>query len=159
MRAKMNLAEDLGRILVSRRETIAVAETTPGGLISASIVAIPGSSAYYDRGIVAYSKAAKIEALAIEAGELERAGAVSEETAKLLSEAIRKVSGTTYGLAETGIAGPVRGRSPKPIGTVHIALAGPGGTEVETLLLEGDRETIQQGISKKAIMFAISRLG
>ena len=144
-------AEELGRLLTERAETVAVAETTTGGLISAAIVAVPGSSAYFDRGIVAYSKAAKIESLGVNEAELSENGAVSAETAGLLAEAVRKVAGITYGLAETGIAGPIQGRSPKPIGTAHVAVAGPSGTTSRELLLDGDRLAIQEGIAREAI--------
>ena len=151
-------AAELGRILKERGHNLAVAETTTGGMLSALIVSVPGSSAYFDRGIVAYSKASKVESLRIEAGDLDRFGAVSRETAGLLAESVRTVSRTTFGLAETGIAGPIQGRSPKPIGTAFVAMAGPEGTEVKDLLVPGDRAAIQKGIAKEAILFAIEQL-
>jgi PncC family amidohydrolase len=139
-------------------ETLSVAETTTGGLISASIIAVPGSSAYYDRGIVAYSKASKIESLGIPEGRLAELGAVSPETAELLAISVRKMAGTTYGLAETGIAGPIAGRSPKPIGTAHVAFAGPRGVRTMSLQLEGDRQEIQRSIAQQAVSFALACL-
>jgi PncC family amidohydrolase len=151
----LNRSEELGRILRERNETIAVAETTTGGLISARIVAIAGSSAYFDRGIVAYSKASKVASLGIDERRLDDLGAVSSECAALFAEAIRDLAGTTYGLAETGIAGPIRGRSPKPIGTAYVALAGPKGTDALMLELEGDRQAIQMGIAEQAIDFVV----
>lgn len=153
-----NGAEELGRLLKERGETLAVAETTTGGMISARIIAVPGSSAYYDRGVVAYSKASKTESLGIAESELDRHGAVSPETARLLAEAVRDLSRTTYGLAETGIAGPILGRSPKPVGTAYVACAGPKGTDVVALQVDGDRAAIQQGIAGEAISFLISLL-
>ncbi len=153
-----NPGQVLGQLLRQKDETIAVAETTTGGLVSARIVAIPGSSAYFDRGIVAYSKASKIASLGIDEAKLDELGAVSPECAALLAESIRDLSGTTYGLAETGIAGPIRGRSAKPIGTAYVALAGPKETEVLTLALEGDRQAIQQGIADEAIDFVVKCL-
>lgn len=152
------MAEEVGRLLKTRAETIAVAETTAGGLVSAAIVSVAGSSAYFDRGIVAYSKAAKVESLGVTEGALSEHGAVSVETASLLASAVRKVAGTTYGLAETGIAGPIQGRSPKPIGTAFLALAGPAGVETKDLLLEGDRAAIQEGIRDAALEFMIEVL-
>lgn len=155
----MTESDELGKLLSGCGGTIAIAETTTGGLISATIVAVPGSSVYFDRGIVAYSKAAKIESLGISEEKLDTFGAVSEETAELLAISVRTLSGTTYGLAETGIAGPIPGRSPKPIGMAHIAFAGPDGVDVTTVQLEGDRKNIQKGIVLEAIAFAIKCLG
>ncbi len=151
----MSEPEELGRLLSERNETIAVAETTSGGLICARIVSVPGSSAYFDRGVVAYSKVSKIESLGVEACELDRFGAVSPETAGLLATAVRDLAKTTYGLAETGIAGPIQGRSPKPIGTVYVGLAGPKVTEQLALQFDGLREDIQAGIADEAIAFAV----
>ena len=151
----MSEPEELGRLLSERNETIAVAETTSGGLICARIVSVPGSSAYFDRGVVAYSKVSKIESLGVEACELDRFGAVSPETAGLLATAVRDLAKTTYGLAETGIAGPIQGRSPKPIGTVYVGLVGPKGTEQLALQFDGLREDIQAGIADEAIAFAV----
>jgi len=151
----LNGAEELGRVLKERNETIAVAETTTGGLICAKIVSIAGSSAYFDRGVVAYSKASKVESLGVSEAQLEALGAVSPETAELLAVSVRELAGTTYGLAETGIAGPIQGRSSKPIGTAHIALSGAEGVEITTIELVGDRQAIQEGIAREAIAFVV----
>lgn len=151
----MTAAERLKELLAARGETVAVAETTAGGLVSAAIVGVPGSSAVFDRGVVAYSKASKIASLGIDESDLTANGAVSPEMAALMAEAVRKLAGTTYGVAETGIAGPIRGRSPKPIGTVHVAVAGPAGTQTRSLVLTGDRQVIREGIAEAAIAFLI----
>ena len=154
----MESSEILGRTLKGRGETIAVAETTTGGLISSKIVAVPGSSVYFDQGIVAYSRTSKIDTLGLDSAVLDEFGAVSAQAAKALAEAVRSISGTTYGLAETGIAGPILGRSPKPVGTAYIALAGPKGTLVSEVGLHGSRETIRAGIAEKALDFAVVSL-
>ena len=133
-------------MLTERGETVAVAETTAGGLVSAALVAIPGSSAYFERGIVAYSKASKLTSLGMDEATLDSNGAVSSARAAVMAEAVRGLAGATYGLAETGIAGPIRGRSPKPIGTAHLAVAGPEGVVTRDVLLEGDRTGIREGI-------------
>ena len=152
----MESSERLGELLTARGDTISVAETTAGGLISSLIVSVPGSSAYFERGIVAYSQAAKVESLGISADDLAEHGAVSVETASLLAQAVRSLSGTTYGLAETGIAGPIRGRSQKPLGTVHIAVAGPEETGTRSLVLEGGRQDIRDGIAREAVAFLVT---
>lgn len=140
-------------MLTERGETVAVAETTAGGLVSAALVAIPGSSAYFERGVVAYSKASKLTSLGMDEATLDSNGAVSSATAAVMAEAVRGLAGATYGLAETGIAGPIRGRSPKPIGTVHLAVAGPDGVLTRDVLLEGDRTGIREGIVGSALAF------
>ena len=152
------ILEALAHILKERGETIAVAETTTGGLICSKVVAIPGSSAYFHQGIVAYSRNSKIQTLGLDPALLDQFGAVSRETAKALAEAVRSTSGTTHGLAETGIAGPIRGRSPKPLGTAYIALAGPNATQVVDFKLQGDRQQIQEGIAEKALEFVVESL-
>ena len=152
----MSEPEELGRLLSERNETIAVAETTSGGLICARIVSVPGSSAYFDRGVVAYSKVSKIESLGVEACELDRFGAVSPETAGLLATAVRDLAKTTYGLAETGIAGPIRGRSPKPVGSACIAVCGPSGPLSLSCTFAGDRQEIRRQIAERALETAAS---
>ncbi len=145
------IAEQLGHVLRQKNWTLAVAETTTGGLISARIVAVPGSSAYYERGVVAYSKASKLEMLQMDVMVMKTHGAVSAETAMAMAIGIRKVSGATLGLAETGIAGPIVGRSPKPVGTAFVAIDGPMGTPCETFLFDGDRDAIRAQIAEAAL--------
>ncbi len=144
---ELALEEELGKILTQEGWTIAVAETTAGGLISARIVGLPGSSAYFERGIVAYSKGSKIELLGITEEALAEYGAVSEETAKALAEGIKRISGSTFGLAETGIAGPIAGKSPKPVGSACIAVAGPSAIRSGSFVFEVDRSQISSSIS------------
>ena len=148
---ELALEEELGNILTQEGWTIAVAETTAGGLISARIVGLPGSSAYFERGIVAYSKGSKIELLGITEEALAEYGAVSEETAKALAEGIKRISGSTFGLAETGIAGPIAGKSPKPVGSACIAVAGPSAIRSGSFVFEGDRSQIRSRISEKSL--------
>ncbi len=150
------LEAQLGRWLTRRGWTLAVAETTTGGLISSRIVGVPGSSAYFDRGIVVYSKASKVEMLGVSEALLEMYGAVSEETATALARGVRQISGATLGLAETGIAGPLRGRSPKPIGFACIVLATPQDTRCEAFVFEGDRQEIRDQIAEQALALAVS---
>ena len=145
----------LGKVLRERDWTIAVAETTTGGLISARIVSVPGSSAYYERGVIAYSKASKREMLGIDVKVLEAYGAVSTEAARAMAKGLQRTSGANLGLAETGIAGPIRGRSPKPIGTAYIALASAEGVVCGDFQFNGDRDAIRWAISEAALQMAI----
>ena len=148
----------MGRLLTDRGWTISVAETTAGGLISARILAVPGSSAYFDSGIVAYSKRSKVQMLGIDEGVLGGSGAVSEEAALALADGVRRRSDTTFGLAETGIAGPVRGRSPKPIGTAYIAIVGEGIRRCDTCRFSGDRQAIRSQIAERSVTVALEAL-
>jgi len=149
----------LGQYLNERGWTIAVAETTTGGLISARIVSVPGSSAYYERGAIAYSKVSKSEMLGMDVAVVDEYGAVSAEVAIAMAEGIVKVSGATLGLSETGIAGPIRGRSPKPIGTTYIALAGPDGIVCEEFQFGGDRDAIREAIANAALQMVVDMCG
>ena len=115
--------EALGRLLRKQRLTIATAESCTGGLITDRLTDIPGSSMYLERGLVAYSNRSKTDLLGVPEAVLEKHGAVSEETARLMAEGVRRLAGSDLGLATTGIAGPDGGSEAKPVGTVFIALA------------------------------------
>lgn len=149
-----SVEERLGRLLAERGWTLSVAETTAGGLICARIVGVPGSSAWFERGVVAYSTKSKIQWLGVPDSLLDRHGTVSEEAAAAMAEAVSKVSGSTLGLAETGIAGPIRGRSPKPPGTAYIALWTPEGVKCERFAFEGGRRRIRERIAEQALVTA-----
>jgi len=117
------LEEIVAAELTAKKLTIAVAESCTGGLIADRLTDVPGSSVYFERGVVAYSNEAKISMLGVGAGVIEAHGAVSEETARLMAEGVRKLAGTSLGLSSTGIAGPAGGSKEKPVGTVYLALS------------------------------------
>ena len=148
----------LGKLLRERGWTIAVAETTTGGVISARIVSVSGSSVYYERGVIAYSALSKREMLGIDVEMLDTYGAVSAEAARAMAKGVRKVSGADLGLAETGIAGPIRGRSDKPIGTAYIALAGAEGVVCRDFRFDGERDAIRNEISDAALQMVIEAI-
>jgi nicotinamide-nucleotide amidase len=110
-------------LLFKKKLTIAVAESCTGGLISHKLTQIPGSSAYFNRGIVAYSNKAKMEILKVPRQTIEKHGAVSRETAQAMAVGVRKISETEIGLSATGIAGPGGGTQEKPVGLVYIGYA------------------------------------
>ena len=112
----MSLEETIATHLRQRGWHLALAETTTGGIIAVRLVRLAGSSAYFDRSIVAYSKEAKLQSLGVDPVVFERSGAVSVETACAMAEGLHGLSQADIVLAETGIAGPIRGRSPKPLG-------------------------------------------
>ena len=116
------LAGVVGRLLNERGLTLAIAESCTGGNISNLITNFSGSSNYFERGIVCYSNAAKVELLKVDEDMIAKFGAVSLEVARQMSEGIRAISGTDIGLAITGIMGPGGGNIEKPVGTVYIGL-------------------------------------
>lgn len=137
------LAEVIGRLLVSRQQTLAVAESCTGGQIAAQCTAIPGASAWFLEGAITYSNAAKTRVLGVPADTIERHGAVSAEVAMQMATGVRERSGASYGLAVTGVAGPGGGSPEKPVGTVHVALATSTDVHHRLLRLGGDRSRIQ----------------
>ncbi|NLY52428.1 MAG: competence/damage-inducible protein A, partial [Firmicutes bacterium] len=108
------------RLLLSRKKTVAVAESCTGGLISHKLTNVPGSSGYYMQGAVTYSNAAKTAVLGVDSRLLEQFGAVSRQVAKAMAEGVRQWAGTDIGLAVTGIAGPGGGSAAKPVGLVYF---------------------------------------
>ena len=119
----------IGDLLRREKATIAVAESCTGGLISHCLTNVPGSSDYFLLSAVTYANDAKITVLGVSTSILEKYGAVHVETAKIMAQGVRQVSGATYGLATTGIAGPSGGSDEKPVGTVCIGIAGPQGSK------------------------------
>ncbi len=131
--------------------TVAVAESCTGGMVNAMMAEVPGVSAVWKGGVVAYENAVKMEVLGVSPETLREHGAVSAETAKEMAEGVRQRLGSTYGLATTGIAGPNGGTPDKPVGLVYIAVAGPTGSVVERGLFRGSREQIRIRSSKNAL--------
>jgi nicotinamide-nucleotide amidase len=114
--------------LRQRGETLAVAESCTGGGLGAAITAVPGASDVFLGGVIAYANALKQALLDVPPVLLADAGAVSDAVAAAMAEGVRRRTGSSWALAVTGIAGPGGGSPDKPVGLVHIALAGPDGT-------------------------------
>ncbi len=117
-----SLEDIIAERLIQKKLTLAVAESCTGGLIASRLTDISGSSGYFERGVVTYSNAAKIELLGVPAEIIAKHGAVSEETARAMAEGVRKMARTDIGLSSTGIAGPTGATTDKPVGTVYLAL-------------------------------------
>jgi nicotinamide-nucleotide amidase len=141
----------VGRLLSGRKETVAVAESCTGGLVSRRLTRIPGSSTYFREGFVTYANQAKIDRLGVPSRTIESFGAVSPETAAAMAEGVRHVADADYGLAVTGIAGPSGGTAEKPVGLVFCAVAGLEATRVERSLFLGDRTRVQDQSSQKVL--------
>jgi nicotinamide-nucleotide amidase len=141
----------VGNLLRDRRYTIAAAESCTGGLLTSRLTDVPGSSAYVQLSIVAYSNAAKIALLGVPVALIAAHGAVSEPVAASMAEGVRVRAGSTIGVGITGIAGPDGGTPEKPVGTVAIAVDGPWGTRVRTRALLGGREHIKFWATQAAL--------
>ncbi|HHU81913.1 MAG TPA: competence/damage-inducible protein A [Firmicutes bacterium] len=122
------LEEVVGRILTARGLTLGTAESCTGGLLSHRITGVPGASAYFLAGVVAYANRIKEKALGVEKTLLQEYGAVSPQVARAMAEGMRKYYGVDLALSTTGIAGPGGGTAKKPVGLVYLALAHPEGT-------------------------------
>lgn len=122
------LATVVGDLLRDRQHTLAVAESCTGGGLGQVITSVPGSSAYFLGGIISYDNAVKVGMLGVSPQTLAAEGAVSAAIAQQMAQGVRDRLGTDWGIGITGIAGPGGGSPEKPIGTVHIGLAGPDGS-------------------------------
>jgi PncC family amidohydrolase len=141
----------VGHLLLDRAQTVAVAESCAGGLIGHRLTNVPGSSRYFDRAVVAYSNRAKEELLAVPAPLLRAHGAVSGPVADAMATAVRRLSGASWGLAVSGIAGPGGGTPAKPVGTVFVAAASPEGVTVRQRRLSGGREVVKWQAAQSAL--------
>jgi nicotinamide-nucleotide amidase len=139
----------VGRMLLEKKATLATAESCTGGRLASLITDIPGSSTWFERGVVTYSNASKTEILGIPEALIKTFGAVSSETVVAMAKGIRKLAKTDYGIGITGIAGPDGGTTEKPVGTVHIALDAADGTVQRELHFATTREWF-----KKVVAFA-----
>ena len=142
--------------LRQHHHTLAVAESCTGGAIGAALTAVPGSSAVFAGGVIAYSNAVKQRQLGVPSDLLERHGAVSDAVVMAMAEGVRDRLETDWGLAVSGIAGPGGGSDEKPVGLVHVAVAGPDGCEAAALRF-GDRRG-RGAVQQLTVIRALDRL-
>jgi nicotinamide-nucleotide amidase len=137
--------------LLSRGQTVAVAESCTGGLLGSRITARPGSSDFFLGGVISYSNQAKMDLLQVPPGMLAQFGAVSEEVARAMAEGARDALRADFALSITGVAGPDGGTPEKPVGLVYLGCAGPDGTQVRKGSFPGDRETVRMFSAASAL--------
>jgi nicotinamide-nucleotide amidase len=140
------------RLFTERRLTISTAESCTGGLLSARLTDVPGSSAVFMGGAVTYTNEAKTDLVAVPAELFSSVGAVSPEVAEAMARGAKERFGTDYAVGITGIAGPDGGTAEKPVGLVYIAVAGPGGVRVEKNLFLGNRADIRYRSAQYALV-------
>jgi len=163
-REEDTLESVVGDLLRAAGATLAVAESCTGGLLGERLTRVPGSSGYFVGGAITYDDRLKTALLGVPAALLAAHGAVSEEVARAMAAGVRARLGSDYGAAVTGIAGPGGGSDAKPVGTVHLAVAGPaaapGQPEIDhrRVRLPGDRERIRWQASQLALDMLRRRL-
>jgi PncC family amidohydrolase len=155
----MNIEEDIGELLTERGQTLAIAESLTGGLVTSLVTDIPGSSAYLLEGVVAYANGSKIERLGVSEDTLIAHGAVSEEVACEMAEGVRSVMGADWGISTTGIAGPTGDTEDKPLGLVYYAVASSRGTAVRRAVFPGTRLEVKRASAEAVLALLRDELG
>ena len=147
-----DLAERVGDALKAEKLVLTTAESCTGGLIGAAVTMISGSSAWYDRGFITYTNAAKQQMLGVKAATLREHGAVSEATVREMAAGALAASSAQIAVAVSGVAGPTGGTPDKPVGTVCVAWALKDGEAIaETRHFAGDREAVRRLTVERAL--------
>lgn len=141
----------VGRLLDERGLTLSVAESCTGGLISNRITNIPGSSSYFERGVVTYSNGAKVEILKVDEDAIAQYGAVSDIVARQMADGVKAISGTDIGLSVTGILGPGGATADKPVGLVYIGICDENSCTSRQFRLGDDRLLNKDRASQAAL--------
>lgn len=141
----------VGRMLIERQLTIAVAESCTGGLLGHRLTSVPGSSAYFERGVLAYSNQAKAELLGVPESIVRDHGIVSGACAEAMARGAATLAGTPCALAITGIAGPDGGTPTKPVGTVYVGLVVRDETLARRFVFSGDRAAVKWQSTQAAL--------
>ena len=145
-----DLAARIVGLLTQRRQTVAVAESLTGGALGAAITTVPGASAVFRGGVIAYATDLKAALLGVSAALLAERGAVDPDVAGAMAAGVRERLGAAVGVATTGVAGPDAADG-KPPGTVHIAVSAGGGAVIQTLALSGSRDEIRRGTVERSL--------
>ncbi len=148
-----SLQAAIGRLLKRENETISTAESCTGGMIASLITSVPGASEYFYGGVVSYDNSVKINVLKVNTNTISQYGAVSRECVEEMALGVRKLMGTTYSIATSGIAGPDGGSEDKPAGTVWVAVAGEDFVETKQFRFKGSRKLNIDRFSSNALNF------
>lgn len=148
-----NLQETVGRLLLKSGKTLSCAESCTGGMISHLITSVGGSSRYYLGSVTSYANSVKENILGVPAGIIEKYGAVSSECVAKMAEGVRRITGSDYSVATSGIAGPGGGTPEKPVGLVWIGICTPDRTETFSIVYKNDRKRNIERFSASALDF------
>ena len=146
----METAARVHELLQARGQTVATAESLTGGRLAAALTAVPGASRSYVGGVVAYATSVKEDLLGVPTALVAEHGVISSECALAMARGAAAVTGATWGIGTTGVAGPDR-QEGHPPGTVHVGLVGPGVATALALELVGGREAIQERTCAEAL--------
>lgn len=150
-----DLAQETVRLLTERSRTVATAESLSGGLLGAMITAVPGASAVYRGGVIAYATDLKVDLLDVPGEVVAEHGVISAECAEAMAAGVRERARATYGLGLTGVAGPDL-QEGHPAGTVYVGLATPDGVTSVRLALRGDRDAVRSGACRAALELLVT---
>jgi PncC family amidohydrolase len=159
MKELVGIAEQIAAKLIARKQTIAVAESSTGGLISASLLAVPGASAYFLGGGVVYTRDARRVLMDIPDEAMKGIRSASEPYAKLLAEQVRRRFATDWGLSETGATGPTGNRYGDAAGHSCMAVAGAATTVITLETGSSDRQGNMHEFAKTALNLLLKKLG
>ncbi len=153
-----SILTEIASALEARGMTLASAESCTGGMVGMLITSLPGSSRFYRGGVVAYSDDLKRELLGVDPESIRLHGAVSAQVAMQMASGVRHVTESDIGIAITGIAGPGGGSPAKPVGTVCLAVDGPGIGQLEMIHVPGDRETVRRNSALRLLEILLESL-
>lgn len=145
------LASRIAQLLTRRKETLAVAESSAGGLINAALVAVPGASAFYLGGCIVYTGASRTGFLSITSEEMKGTRSASEPYAQLAARRVREKLGATWGVCETGASGPTGNRYGDAAGHACLAVSGPVERVITLETRSADREANMRAFAQRAL--------
>ena len=159
MQSLFPLAEKIAARLIERKETIAVAESSTGGLIAAALLSVPGASAYFIGGAVVYTKTARTALLGIGDADMQGMRPATEAYARLNARRVRERLGTTWALGETGATGPTGNRYGDAAGHTCIAVAGPVERAITLETGSADRQANMEAFARRALELLLETVG
>jgi PncC family amidohydrolase len=158
MQSLLPAAEKIAACLVGRRETIAIAESSTGGLVAAALLAVPGASAYFAGGAVVYTKSSRLALLGIGDAEMQGMRPATEKYSLLIARRVRERHGATWGFGETGAAGPSGNRYGDPAGHTCMAIAGPLERAITLQTGSVDRLANMDMFTERALAFLVEAI-
>jgi len=151
VKALLPVAEKIAASLIARKQTIAIAESSTGGLVAATLLAVPGASAYFLGGAVVYAKSARVALLGIGESEMKGLRPATEDYSLLLARVVRVRHGATWGFGETGATGPSGNRYGDPAGHTCLAVAGPKERAITLRTGSADRLANMDAFAKRSL--------
>ena len=151
MKALLPLAEKIATSLIARKQTIAIAESSTGGLVAAALLAVPGASAYFLGGAVIYTKSSRAALLGIGDSEMKGLRPATEDYSLLIAQLVRERHGATWGFGETGATGPSGNRYGDPAGHTCLAVAGPAERAITLRTGSADRLANMDAFAKRSL--------